>query len=139
MAEDMARMDPENTLCAESPAGGLMANGWIKPLSELRVAISGTVHLDFRQQGLGNHLLAWVETRAGELFPTGKPVQLGITNESVKEDAHRLYLHRGYEQVMAEEMRVCDLTRSLPFVNYPEGITRMAWSPETSRQFFLAY
>ena len=139
LAKDVVDLDADNTLCAVSPEGRLVAVGWVKSLDELRVAIGGKVHPDDRHQGLGNHLLAWAENRAVELVKPGKPIQLVITNESLSEETHRLYSRWGYEQVMAEEMRVYDLSRPIPHLLFPEGITRIAWSPDTVGQFFQAY
>jgi ribosomal protein S18 acetylase RimI-like enzyme len=141
---DLARdvvvaLDADNTICAVSPEGGLIAAGWVKPLDELRVAVGGKVHPDYRHQGLGNQLLAWAENRAAELVNPGKPFQLIITNESLSEEAHLLYMQWGYAQVMAEEMRVYNLTRPFPASQFPAGITRAAWSVETAGRFFQAY
>ncbi len=139
LARDIVDQEAQHTTGAVSPEGSLIAAGWVKPLGELRVAVGGKVHPDYRHQGLGNHLLAWAENRATEMILPGKPIQLVITNESLSEEAHRLYLQRGFEQVMAEEMRVYDLTRPIPQMDFPEGITRITWSPETAGQFFQAY
>ncbi len=116
-----------------------MAAGWLKPLTELRIAFGGKIHPGFRRQGLGSRLMAWAENRAADLHQPGKPIQLVITNESLGEDAHRLYEKWGFEQIMAEELRVSDLTQPFPSLNFPAGITRVAWSPETALQFFQAY
>jgi mycothiol synthase len=139
VAEELRNCDASNTLCAVSPGGSLVAAGWIKPLTELRIAFGGKIHPGFRKQGLGGRLIAWAEDRATELRQPGKPIQLVITNESLGEDAHRLYEKWGFEQIMAEEMRVSDLTLPFPSINLPDGMTRVAWSPETVLQFFQAY
>ena len=83
--------------------------------------------------------MAWAECRAAELLQAGKSIQLVITNEALGDDAHRLYLQSGYEQIMAEEMQVYNLARPFASMEFPDGITRVAWSAETAGQFFKAY
>lgn len=96
-------------------------------------------HPDFRHQGLGNYLLAWAESRAAELFQTGKSIHMVITNEALSEDAQRLYLQQGYEQVMAEEMRVYDLSRPVLAFDLPGGIAIYPWSAQTISRFYATY
>jgi mycothiol synthase len=134
-----ARDQAENTMCVEAGDGSLVAAGWIEPLDDRRVAIRGGVHPDFRRSGLGSRLLDWAEQRAGVLAQPGDAVQLVITNEALSEGAHALYVQRGFEQVMAEEMRLYDLARPVLPVNFPEGITLLTWSVNTAGQFFQAY
>jgi mycothiol synthase len=139
MAAEMADCDGRNTLCAFTPEAGLVAAGWLKFLTGLRIAFGGKVHPAFRRSGMGKQLMAWAESQAVAMLPPGKTIQMLITNESLGEDAHRLYLQGGFKQVLAEEMRVYDLTRPIPSAEWPEGLSRSAWSGETAAQFFQAY
>lgn len=139
LAGDLRNCPEPNNICAVSPQGSLVAAGWVIPFGELRIAFGGKVHPEFRRQGLGTQLMAWAEHRVGELHQTGDAVQLVITNEALAEDAHHLYMQCGFEQVLVEEMRVFDLSRSIPSSNIPEGISRLAWSAQTTDQFFQAY
>jgi mycothiol synthase len=129
----------DDTLCAETGDGRLVAVGWIEPLDGQRLATGGCVHPDFRRAGMGSRLLDWAEQRAGALAQPGDAVQLVVTNEVLSEGAQALYVGRGFEQVMAEEMWVYDLTRPVLPVGFPEGITLLTWSADTVDQFFQAY
>jgi ribosomal protein S18 acetylase RimI-like enzyme len=128
---------PDDTLCGVRPDGKIAALGWIRLAGDGRqVTIGGRVHPDYRRRGLGTFLIAWAEDRAEQV---ANSTSLVISNESLTEDADKIYARHGYSQDFAENMMVRDLNQPIPSAPLPENIMTVHWTPGTMGQFFAAY
>lgn len=132
----------DNALCV-STNGELAAAAWVQVKftdeTSQRIILGGRVHPEFRRRGIGEALIAWAESRALNLAEPEKTLQLMIANEALTEDANKLYLDYGYENIFTEFMLVRPLNDPLPEHPLPEGVTERRWDTASAPLFFQAY
>ena len=132
----------DNTLCV-AVHDQLAAAAWVAPNASVggvqRIQLGGRVRPEFRRRGIGEAILAWAESRALQLAQPDVTLQLRIANEALTEDANKLYLDYGYENIFSELMLVRPLEGQLPEDQLPEGLVEREWSEASAPQFFQAY
>jgi mycothiol synthase len=101
-----AGFDPAQDLVLAEVDGALVGNGWVEwvdttdGLREFR--LSGYVHPDWQNRGIGRWLVAWQEERARThpaAVATERPLVLGTWASERNTRKLRLFAHAGYEQV----------------------------------------
>lgn len=101
--------------------------------------ITGQVHPDLRNQGLGSYLMHWSQAGVLQTGASGPAPVLQIRTESWTEPAHHLYTAHGFECVEESLVMERDLCQPLPVRLLPEGMTIASWRPELAEQFYEAY
>lgn len=137
-----AEMLSDNTLCV-AVREQLAAAAWVAfsaSMNEIqRIQLGGKVRPEFRRRGIGEALLSWAESRALQAAQPDVTLQLLITNEALTEDANKLYLDYGYENIFSELMLVRSLGDPLPESQLAYGLTECAWDDASAPLFFQAY
>ncbi|HWR65496.1 MAG TPA: GNAT family N-acetyltransferase [Bellilinea sp.] len=132
----------DNTLCV-AVREQLAAAAWVTFSASMdgiqRIQLGGKVRPEFRRRGIGEALLSWAESRALQAAQPDVTLQLLITNEALTEDANKLYLDYGYENIFSEMMLVRSLGDPLPEVQLADGLTECAWDAASAPLFFQAY
>ncbi len=107
-----------------------------------RAFLDGRVHPDYRGQGIGSALLAWMEGQARAHLlakESGLPGILRIMFWDRANDAVALFEQHGFEfHYVEEEMRV-DLQKPRPDLPLPTGLSVELWSPENAPEFYTIY
>ena len=124
-----ARLLREQTLAIREDGQLLAAAGLTRHDDD--AVTSGLVAPQARRQGLGTHLMAWAEDRAGD-------AALTVATETCSPDAERLYARHGLVCTFAESVLRHDLA-GLPIVTRPEGITVVAVAAADPADLFAAY
>ena len=99
-------------------------------------------HPDYRGVGVGGKLLKWLEERAIEnlkKIADGRELVLRIMFFDRGQDAINLFEELGYHFQYAEDELEYDLSRKLPYIPLPKGLTFHTWSPEYASDFYSAY
>lgn len=138
-ALNAANLSADNTLCV-ALAEKIIALGWVIPdLQESKIRIGGRVHPEFCENGLGDALLSWAETRSIDLAGQSSEVEFVIRNESYTESAGKLYSLHGFQCIFIENMLVRDLTLPIRDHSFPESAITLPWDQNTRDLFFNTY
>ena len=138
-ALNAANLSADNTLCAVL-AGKIVALGWVIPdLPANKIRIGGRVHPEFCENGWGEALLSWAETRSIDLAGQNSEVEFVIRNESYTESAGKLYSLHGFQCVFIENMLVRDLTLPIRVHSFPKSAITLPWDQNTRDLFFNTY
>lgn len=130
-------------MSAITPDGEIAGVAWItseESESEIVVSLHGRVHPEHRCRGIDSALLTWSEVVARERFADHhKPIRLFIRNETLADDARKLYAQHGFDLLFIERVMRRKLTEPLPDFPMPAGITIRAWTAELIPAFYSAY
>jgi ribosomal protein S18 acetylase RimI-like enzyme len=96
--------------------------------------VRGKVHPEFRQCGLGTHILTWADQQA---MKYGLPRNLIIRNEAFNTDCEPLYRKAGYIRTQLSYWMRHDLATDIPQI--PSQFQHMAWNDQNASQFFKIY
>lgn len=106
-----------------------------------RATLVGHVRPDQRGQGLGTYLMRWGQIQAQSLLAgraNEHPV-MRVATESLTEEAQRLYLAHGFENIFEEHVMRRDNDQPLPDGPWPPGVALTNWQANLAAQFFEAY
>lgn len=102
------------------------------PAPHRRFYSMGTVHPDFRERGIGRHLLRAMETRAGMMTsqaPEGARVELVMDTVSTNESAKRFFVREGFALTRLFWRMAIDLDGEFAEPEWPTGITLRTMVP----------
>ena len=140
-----------DTLLAVTPEGQVAALGWIfsPPVgqTEYIAYLWGEVHPDYRQCGLGDFILTWLEERGAQILttrPRDLPYSLRTSCQDILHDRIALFEQHGFKHVrssyrMRRDLRQPIPDRPLPMSLASGGITLRQWSPELDRPTMEAW
>ncbi len=106
-----------------------------------RAVMVGHVRPDFRNRGIGTHLMRWSGETAAVLL-ADVPIKLRVfqvDTESLTDAADRLYHSCGYEQTEASLVMRRDLRLPIPTHAIPGGAILVPWTATSAEQFARAY
>jgi mycothiol synthase len=130
---------------AVNEAGEAAAAGWFAVedrVDSVHAFLEGRVHPDFRGQGIGAALLAWLGAQAhGSLaaFSNDRPLFLRLIFYDRAPDAIALFEQQGYERQYAEDEYAFELKRPLPFLDISPELVWESWTPDNAVDFYAAY
>src|SRR5258708_8859164 len=115
------------TMSAITDDGEIAGVAWItleEGDTEIVATLHGRVHPAHRRRGIGSALLRWSEVKALEML-AGQPkaVKLFIRNETLADDARKIYAKHGFELSFIEHVWRRTLTYPVPDFPLPERIT----------------
>lgn len=123
----------------------VIAAGWIDyspELNHVRAFLDGSVHPDYRSQGIGRALLTWLEVMAIEHLreiSNGRDMLLRIMFYNRPPDAIKLFEASGFSFTYAEVEMAFNLERPLPDYSASSGTTIDIWNLEISREYYSIY
>lgn len=131
------------TMSAITADGEIAGVAWItleEGNTEIVASLHGRVHPAHRRQGIGSALLRWSEAKALEML-AGQPkaAKLFIRNETLTDDARKIYAEHGFDLSFIEHVMRRSLTEPVPDYPMPEGISVRAWSTELIPDFYSTY
>ncbi|HEX2618522.1 MAG TPA: GNAT family N-acetyltransferase, partial [Phototrophicaceae bacterium] len=129
--------DPEHEyMVIYTPEGQLIAYAWTEKFVPSNRAFGGAyVHPDYRNQGLGTHLLRTTDAeylaRIGDQIDQETPIYVQRWTPESKQDAIDILKREGYQQVRTFYTMRIELDQPRQPVTLPEGFTLKPFNPET--------
>ncbi len=136
--------DPETNPATDSlvfltPEGKAAGLGWIftpqEPGQEYVSFLTGEVHPQHRQQGLGEIILSWAEARARQILcgmPSDRPCMMRAFIKDGLQDRVLLYEKHGFKAARSFYRMKRDLSQPISQSYWPPGVTLTAWDSERS-------
>ena len=134
-----------NSIIAINSERNIIAAGWIHyspELSHVRAFLDGQVHPTYRNQGIGNALLSWLESRALEhlqVISDGRDKVLRIMFYDRPPDAIELFKTFGYNFMYSEVEMKYNLRKPLPDYSLAPDTTIGHWTHNNSNEFYSIY
>ena len=141
----MANFDPSTDIMLaqvnDRLVGYARAWWWVNDVGERLYGVSGTVHPDWRGQGVGRALLGWQEARAHEMaatHPATEPRFLQTWVMDTVPATKDLLQHAGYKPIRYGFMMVRPNLDDIPDLPLPEGLEVRPSRREDIRAIWLA-
>lgn len=134
-----------DTLAAFTPDGDLAAFAllFLPPAGdEQKVNLNGSVHVDYRGQGLGGFVLAWMEARARQLLAdvdTSVPQVLQTSVRDHHTDRIALLTAHGFHADRYFYRMERDLSQPIAERPLPPDLTFTTWTPDLDEAMRLAF
>jgi ribosomal protein S18 acetylase RimI-like enzyme len=132
------------SIIAVNPQGKLAAAARFEIDERMETVLAfldGRVHPDFRDQGIGTQLLAWLESEAGirmQAIAKDRPCTFRIMFYDRAPEAVKLFEANGYDLQYVELEMTRDLNLSLPDISHPT-LTFEPWSSDNQSDFYQVY
>ncbi|MCP5097794.1 MAG: GNAT family N-acetyltransferase [Chloroflexi bacterium] len=134
MLEDKAI---ENTILAMDDDGNVIAMGLVFAMppgvDERQVRMSGSVHVDYRGQGIGTFLLKWMEVRARQELQgvdDGLSQKIIMVSRDHLTDRIALFEQQGFQPIRYFYKMARDLTKPIPDKPLLSELRLISWTPD---------
>lgn len=125
-----------HTLLAISPEQTVAALAFLFPSpndEEQFIQIDGHVHPNYRQQGLGTHIMEWGESTAKQFLQHvdhSKPQRLVTSSMMHHSDRIDLFEQQGFQAMRYNYTMSRSLDEPLPLKELPAGLTAVSYTPD---------